>query len=885
LDVSASPSAHLPGKKTALERWLRQLAYPLLFLVAFLPRAITPGSYVTVDEQRWIERSIDFVYHLTHGNPGAIASVHPGVTATWGFGSFLLARSLVRGDLPALYQARLDNHLDLLALLPVAALFTALATAAAVVASYWLLNSLLGRRTALLAAFLLALDPYLLANSRRVHIDALLASTMFLSALSLLVFISQDPVASKRKAGVSIQRPVPPAWGYLVLSGVMAGLAWLTKLPALYLIPFTLVALGVRCAILSGGLRVDRSALWHVTKAFFLWGGIAGLVFVLLWPSMWTQPGEVLATLVRVARWGVEEPHTTDLVAGAPMQFFLGKLVADPGPAYYPLTLLFRLSPVTFVFLPLGLLVLSVGRWRRRLPYSQALVGGLGVAYVLFFLGMLSLGAKKLEGYALPVYPMVSVVAALGLSAILRGLARPWAARWHWAGLVFHGLAALVIVAGSFLWLRLHPYYSTYFNPLLGGARQASRLYAFGGGEGLDLAARYLNQKPGAGQLVVASAYPDHVFRYQFQGSSVPLRQGDWAGAWLLADYAVSYLSYWQRELPSPQVVGFWETLEPEYVARINGIDYVRVYQVPPLLTDGWPEISRPADVALGEVVAFLGYDLATEEVVPGGEIEMTLYWQRRQPLQTDYSVYLRLVNGAYQVWGSQDGGPLWGAMPTSLWQEQMVVADLRRLPVLPGTPPGVYEIAMGMYDAGTLRRLAPDGETAVLPNATGGVALGEGELFLGPVRVVRSSAAPVPVPAHPHEANLGNQVRLLGFDLAGQPRPGQGLQLILFWQALAPMDQDYMVFVHLVGKQGKIWTQRDSQPVSGFYPTYQWEPGEFVRDPYDLAIPEEIPAGEYTLIVGIYQPETGQRLTVLGGDGQVLGDSVRLQTLLVTAP
>jgi hypothetical protein len=377
-----------------------------------------------------------------------------------------------------------------------------------------------------------------------------------------------------------------------------------------------------------------------------------------------------------------------------------------------------------------------------------------------------------------------------------------------------------------------------------------------------------LNKKQGADNLTVAAAYPNHVFRYHFDGTSWPMRQDDWTGLWLKADYVVSYFSYAQRGIPSPEVVDYFTSLEPEYVALINGIEYAQVYKVPQLVMDDVPPISHVTGVNLDDKVTFLGYDLHAEQVEPGGDIEMTLYWQRRQPLDADYSVYLRLLNGAYQVFGGQDGGPLWGAMPTSLWEENVVLADQRRLQVLPGTPPGVYQIEIGMYDPTDMYALEPlDGKESLL---------------LGSVEVVRGMTAMAPEPQVALEANLENKVGLVGYELEGEAQPGSPLRLTLLWEALAPMDEDYTVFVHLLGEDGEIWGQRDSQPVAGYYPTSLWIPGEFVRDQYDLTVAEEALSGTYTLRVGMYHPGTGKRLQVLENGDEVVGDGVSLGAVQV---
>ena len=399
----------------------------------------------------------------------------------------------------------------------------------------------------------------------------------------------------------------------------------------------------------------------------------------------------------------------------------------------------------------------------------------------------------------------------------------------------------------------------------------ASRLFVFGGGEGLDLAAQYLNQKQGAEGFTVSAAYPNHVFRHHFEWTTWPLRRDNWNGLWLLSDYVISYFSYAQRDIPSSEVVEALESFEPEFVAPINGLEYARVYKVPPLILDEAPAITHPAEVNLGDKVTFLGYDLETTPAEAGSELGVTLYWQRTEPLETDYSVYLRLINGVYDVWGAQDGGPLWDAMPTSLWEEGMVVADERRIPILPGTPPGEYQIEMGMYDPMTMVHLEPVDMA--------------GNLLLGPVKVVRGEGNLPPSPQVAQEANFGNKVRLIGFDLEGESEPGASLQLTLFWESLAPMDEDYTVFVHLSSEDGQIWGQRDSQPVTGFYPTSLWTSGEFVRDQVDLPISGEAPPGKYSLKAGIYHSGTGQRLPVLSSAGKIMGDSVILSQVELKGP
>ena len=116
----------------------------------------------------------------------------------------------------------------------------------------------------------------------------------------------------------------------------------------------------------------------------------------------------------------------------------------------------------------------------------------------------------------------------------------------------------------------------------------------------------------------------------------------------------------------------------------------------------------------------------------------------------------------------------------------------------------------------------------------------------------------------HPLEVDLGGEVRLLGYNIESGFRPGDGIHLTLFWQALGEMDKDYTVFTHLTDAKGHIWGQKDNPPVDGFYPTTGWEMGEIVRDQYDILISPDAPPGEYQIEVGMYLAETGERLLVV---------------------
>jgi hypothetical protein len=237
--------------------------------------------------------------------------------------------------------------------------------------------------------------------------------------------------------------------------------------------------------------------------------------------------------------------------------------------------------------------------------------------------------------------------------------------------------------------------------------------------------------------------------------------------------------------------------------------------------------------------------------------------------MEEDYTVYLKLVNSVYHVWGQQGGRPVWGGFPTNRWEKGQVVGDKREINILPGTPPGEYHIEVTLY------------------NLHGGQALAggsQGQLLLGPVGVPRRASPDIESLAieHPIRVELGDKVRLLGYNVESGFRPGDGIHLTLFWQCLESIDQDYTVFTHLVDEDNRIWGQKDNQPADGFYPTTGWEPGEIVRDQYDLVISPDASPGYYWLEVGMYSAETGERLAALK-DGAPLPDNrILLQPVVI---
>jgi hypothetical protein len=138
------------------------------------------------------------------------------------------------------------------------------------------------------------------------------------------------------------------------------------------------------------------------------------------------------------------------------------------------------------------------------------------------------------------------------------------------------------------------------------------------------------------------------------------------------------------------------------------------------------------------------------------------------------------------------------------------------------------------------------------------------------------------PQPSQKVNANFGGLIQLTGYDV----RQSEGtLVLTLFWKVLQAPSLGYKVFVHVEGGLGGtgstgVWGQSDGVPACYRSPTQLWAPGDKIVDRHIVSPAPEAPAGSYSLVVGLYRPDTGERLPVLDEAGSPIGDQAVLETV-----
>jgi hypothetical protein len=532
--------------------------------------------YVTVDEPLWLARSANFYQALWNQDwEGTYLVGHPGVTITWaGTAGFLwefpgyvkLAGKQI-SNLITFRQFLISKGYNALDMLVAGRTFTALAVILVLLLAFLLMVRLAGWGLALLASFLIALDPYFIALSRLLHMDGLVTALMFLSLLAFLCYL--DKGRQKRD---------------LLLSGVAAGLSWLTKSPAFFLIPFVgllmLIELsktwkGIDATELRNPIARLRD-IWSVSRPWLAWLAIGVVVFILLWPAMWVDP---LGTLSRVLTKGTDYA----LEGNASDTFFAGQVI-DAGQSvwyFYPVSLLWRITPPVLI----GVLIL-VTAWifpnRFHFPAEHRRMAWVMALFTLLFIIFITLSKKVADRYQIPVQPALCMLAAFGWYTLLKELG-------VWVGRRFPGastslfmplLGGMIIIVQLLGVIRTAPYYMNYYNPLLGGDKAAPAVMMIGRGEGLELAAQYLDSLPDARDLRVYAWYGEGPFSYYFAGETKVILADTPLSDILNADYVVLYIQQWQRQTPSKEVMDYFARMTPVFVARIGNLDYAQVYDL-----------------------------------------------------------------------------------------------------------------------------------------------------------------------------------------------------------------------------------------------------------------------------------------------------------------
>lgn len=399
-------------------------------------------------------------------------------------------------------------------------------TAAIVILAY-LINRLWGEPYGYVSGLLMAIDPLFVAHSRVLAMDALLGIFLLLS-ITLLLLWQKD--GSRR---------------WLMVSAITASLAVLSKMSGVIILPFSVVLIAVVCTR-------RHLLLGKTLRILALWLGVVGVVTILVLPTIVTD---------------------YDIVWQGTKTFFTSEhfqqAVHALGPWWYPQALLIWSVPAGI------LAIIGVPFLWRREPAKRFSLVTLLLLGTLFFAAM-QYSIKKGDRYLLPSFLLWDVVAG--------GVVAWCTAQAHYTKRSLYKVGASVLIIAT-LWqgfelARLHPYALAYRNPWF---KTLALGRTMGWGEGLDLAAEYLNNKPHASDLLIISYY-ENSFMHRFVGrvTSAERLQHETAEA-IGANYVVLYRTMQGRapERWETKVLANYADKKPEHVIELNDEEYVWIYAVP----------------------------------------------------------------------------------------------------------------------------------------------------------------------------------------------------------------------------------------------------------------------------------------------------------------
>ncbi|MFH1565736.1 MAG: phospholipid carrier-dependent glycosyltransferase [bacterium] len=457
------------------------------FLVTRLP--LLGKDIINVDAPAWNYRATQFYAYLKNFNFVETYRIyHPGVTLMWisGFGIEVYNQiyKLFFGIRAPYYEYNLFPYLHFSQKFPLVVVDLGL-----VLLCYKLLKNLVDKRVALLFIAFFMLEPFVVANTRVLHLDGL----MLLFMMSSILFILDYLINKKR-------------WVYLMLSSVFASFAILTKVSAAFVILFNILLLFVFRFIGSKSVKEFIKKLF-IENAIFIFGIM--ITALIIFPAMWVSPIEVVRKIIMDGVIGTGQ--------GGQPQTFLGKGGNNPGMLFYIYTLAFRLSPLVLVGIPVSFFILLRNFIKKpRVFVKENKVVLIFILFGLLYFIQMALSSKKIDRYILPSIMSLCLFVSFGIYPLVKK----------------HIRIVLAVLAIQFVLLsyQIFPDYFNYANPLFGGLRGSLEVFGpMEWGAGYYKVADFLNNYAHTTENSYLAAFNNESIKPYFKGRVEQIDQADFS--------------------------------------------------------------------------------------------------------------------------------------------------------------------------------------------------------------------------------------------------------------------------------------------------------------------------------------------------------------------
>ena len=551
------------------------LFYVVLIVALLAPRIPALASFSTLDEPYWLSMGANFLYALGQREfQNTVYEYQPAVTTMWIVTIAMLFyfpayRGMGQGYLEfekgALDPFMLEHGKSPLVLLETARLIQVCVVVVLFLLLYYLSQRIISKPIALFAVLFAAFDPFFLGISRLLNHEAMLSLFVMISVLAFFIYLSQD-----RK------------FIFLILSGITAGLAQLTKSSAIaILMPIGILLIIQVIQQRQAGLL---KAVWNHTKVFGFWLLILVVTYVIFWPGMWVAPGDMLYVVYGNAfSYAFQGARLTVTEELQPSRFSLN--TGFTGIWDLMKVFFWRTTPLTWLGILFGF-IFPFTRDRDLVAHKRQLFTLLLSTAAAFIIMIGVAQGRNSPHYILSSYLALNLLAGLGWFHAVRWLMDRFVSfrseHMKYAGLF------LLIIGQAWSAVSFYPYYFTYRNPILYSAGVRSNFPQKPYGEGLELAGQYLGELPSAKEAVALAYYARGCFSYFYPGETIRFKpyyvdagyEEELVNSIQSADYLVLYYANQGQFDKYTPMIETLSVVKPIHEIWLDGYKYVIIYDV-----------------------------------------------------------------------------------------------------------------------------------------------------------------------------------------------------------------------------------------------------------------------------------------------------------------
>ena len=410
--------------------------------------------------------------------------------------------------------------------------------------AYLILRKITKEKLAFISAIIIALSPYHIAQSRQIHMDTVLT---FFTFIPLLLYI----LSQLRDESILIKALAGFLWGFGILTKLSG---WGVLVGILIIKIFTLLYFKERNTFKWRALAGDL---------LFIASGIA--IFYLFYTKLWISPIGGFLKYLKV---------NLSIASSGHHSFFLGRDYLSPPFYYYPVIVFIRLSIFEIFGTIAGVVFFFLKKNDRK---DKMLMFSSSIWIILIIVAMSFAKIKLGARYVMPIWPAISILSAYGIinfsDFISNAILKKITPKKNVKEIISSTIISLFIIAFMLIpIINFYPYYELYYNSLVGGPRSATRIDTVGWGEGMRIAANYIESKTDDDRKILVVGYKEVFNEYCKIDLSKKIAPSK-------AQYIVIQLNFLQRNLISKETKYALKHFDLEKVVNLKNTDLIWIYR------------------------------------------------------------------------------------------------------------------------------------------------------------------------------------------------------------------------------------------------------------------------------------------------------------------